>query len=115
MRSCSLSEILALTASIKYIGGCGLNPVEAPLGQEPLVTAPFRPCNSGEQAQRLITKRKRSRRTRTWWSASKVSCLMTEILGTNFISVREISLVCDMFHRAWCKSQRTLKSYVKEW
>jgi hypothetical protein len=30
------------------------------------------------------------------------------------ISVREISVVCDGFHRAWCKSQCTPKTYVKE-
>jgi len=40
MRSCFLSEILALTASIKYIEGLALNPVWPQFGPNPLVITP---------------------------------------------------------------------------
>jgi len=74
MRSCFLSEILALTASIKYIGGWALNPVRLRMIFGPLVIKPIQlpllPRDSSARAT-LLVRRGIEGRTRTLRSASK--------------------------------------------
>lgn len=97
-----------------------MNPAGPPEGGSPLVTPLFRygifrhrkcPDNS---ATTCFAKTEISNDAHAMIGIQRFQVLREKMRQQNFVFMRENILVCDVFHRAWCKSHSTPKSYVKE-